>query len=626
MASLTIGAWGAEATQLLAGSVHGRDGLLDGGGSLRLRGVAGATVEPWRCWLSGRLTNAKELCARYGLRGNASAQTALARALREEDLEACALLRGTFVAIALNRDRCVVWRDQLGGRPLLYMRIGGATLFAEHEREILALLRRTPAPDRLALARWIDRGRLPPQQTLFEGIMRVPPAHRLVLEQGTMRMERYWQPRYAGIAQGSRAALAERLGESAFASVGRTVSDAKKPGVSLSGGIDSACVAAGLAARAAPAAPAIALGGVFPNHPETDERRLMEATAQHTGLALEEIPFEEGASMLAPALRYLGRWRVPPMSPNLFVWRPMKARAAALRVDVLLDGEGGDELFGLSTALIADMLRAGYPLAAWTLAGLTPAVGASPGVRMQLRALRFYGVSGIMPEALRQFRARRRPPAPSSPSSLLLDADAEAMEGLREDLLMEHLDGPLWWRALATQMAQWGEAMGAAGQFRRDAIDDGIDRRHPFLHDIELLETVLSTPPELQFDALRDRPLLRDALRGHVPEAVRTRHEKSDFMPVIRSGLDEDGAVLAARLGERDAPIREYVRGDALDRILAQRAGGGSVRTARQLWQAGLADAWLRASERPVYLVELDHALQHRDNGARRAAERRVGG
>jgi asparagine synthase (glutamine-hydrolysing) len=611
---MLIGAWGVEATQLLAAHTSRRDGLLDGGGSLRLRGVAGATVEPWRCWLSGRLTNAEQLRARYGLRGNASPQTVLARALREHGLDACELLRGTFVAVALEHERCLVWRDQLGGRPLLYVRIGAGALFAEHERELLALLPREPEPDRLALARWIDRGRLPPEQTLFAGIMRVPPAHRLVLEPGAMRVERYWLPRYSGTARGSRAELAERLRESAFASVARTVSDARKPAVSLSGGIDSACVAAGLAARPASMPAALAFGGVFPDHPETDERRLMQATAEQAGLALEEIPFEQGASMLAPALHYLGRWRVPPMSQNLFVWTPLKARAAAHGVDVMLDGEGGDELFGFSPRLIADMLHAGRPFAAWTLAGLTPAVGANPGVRMQLRALRFYGVSDVVPDALRQWRAQRRPPPRTA--SLLLDADAQALQERHEDQLIEHLDGPLWWRSAAAEMAQWGEAMGAAGQFRRDAVDDGIDRRHPFLHDVELLETVLSTPPELQFDPLRDRPLLRDALRGSVPEAVRTRDEKSDFMPVVRSGLSEDGEVLASRLAEADAPIRQYVRVDALEAVLAQRAGGGSVRSARQLWQAGLADAWLRAAERPGYLLELEHALRERGAAA----------
>ena len=62
--------------------------------------------------------------------------------------------------------------------------------------------------------------------------------------------------------------------------------------------------------------------------------------------------------MLAPALEHIDRWSLPPVTPNLFVWRPVMARARELGVDVMLDGEGGDELFGFAPYLIADMLRA----------------------------------------------------------------------------------------------------------------------------------------------------------------------------------------------------------------------------------------------------------------------------
>ena len=43
--------------------------------------------------------------------------------------------------------------------------------------------------------------------------------------------------------------------------------------------------------------------------------------------------------------------------------------------------------------------------------------------------------------------------------------------------------------------------------------------RHPLLHDLQLIETVLRLPPRAQFDAIRDRPLLREALNGLIPEA-----------------------------------------------------------------------------------------------------------
>ncbi len=116
----------------------------------------------------------------------------------------------------------------------------------------MELLPSTPGPDRLALARWIERGSVPPGRTLFEGIRRLPPAHRVVLSADAVAIEPYWRPRYEGTAAGSREEVAERLREAAFAAVGRAAEGAHRPAVSLSGGLDSACVAAGLAARKRP--------------------------------------------------------------------------------------------------------------------------------------------------------------------------------------------------------------------------------------------------------------------------------------------------------------------------------------------------------------------------------------
>ena len=446
--------------------------------------------------------------------------------------------------IALDRERATatIVRDHLGGRPLVHALMGGGALFAEHERAIVELLSSTPGPDRLALAQWIERGSVPPGRTLFEGIRRIPPAHRVLLSAGRVAVEPYWRPRYEGVVAGSREAIAERLRTAAFAAVQGAARGARQPAVRLSGGLDSACVAAGLAAQQMSASRALALGTVFPTHPETDERELIQATARHTGLPLELIPFDDRASILAPALEHIDRWSLPPVTPNLFVWKPLMASARRLGVDVMLDGEGGDELFGFAPHLIADMLRTGRALTAWRLTRRIPEVGANAGVRMRLRAMRVYGVSGLIPSALKR---RRRRTASSSPGSLLLAADASALLELADGRQARRLDGPLWWRALAEDLTQAGEALGVSGHLRRESIDERIDRRHPFLFDLDLLRTVLADPPGMQFDPIRDRALLRDALAGHIPEAVRTRYAKSFFTDLAAPGAAAEGAHLA---------------------------------------------------------------------------------
>jgi asparagine synthase (glutamine-hydrolysing) len=596
-------AWGERAVELLNSGAAYAGSKIERLGSLAVTGAAGATEGSFTCWISGRLTNAEELRERFGMAPAEEPSALVARLHAQLGFDTCELLRGTFVVVAIDRDREVatIVRDQLGGRPLVYARVGGGALFAEHERAIIDLLPSTPGPDRLALALWIERGILPSGRTLFDGIRPIPPAHRVLLSAEGIAVEPYWRLSYQGVVAGSRQGAAERLREAAFAAIQRAAQGARRPAVSLSGGLDSACVAAGLADRAQPRAAALALAGVFPEHPETDERELIEATARHTDLSVELIRFDESASILEPALEHIDRWSLPPVTPNLFVWRPLMARARELGVDAMLDGEGGDELFAYSPYLIADMLRTGRVLAAWRLTRRIPEIGAHAGVRTRLRAMRVFGVRRLVPSTLKR---RRWTPA-DSPGSLLMLADASALEELEDAGSARGFDGPVWWRALAEDLTQAGDALGVSGHLRRWSIDDRIDQRHPFLFDLDLLRAVLANPPEMQFDPIRDRALLRDALRGHIPEAVRTRHAKSYFTDLLAAGLAADGAMLADGPSRIDAPVRAFVRAEPLEQLLHESSAPRDARAARRLWHVGLADVWLRSIERPDYLHEL---------------------
>jgi asparagine synthase (glutamine-hydrolysing) len=590
-----VGGWGSPA-QLLEGATSAEN--LERAGRLVVAGAAAAEEGRWRCWLSGRLTNAEELAHSFGSEGDTPAAL-VASAFAAAGVGACDRLRGTFVLVALDREReeALLLRDSLGGRPLVYAELGDGVLFAEHERELLGLLPATPAPDPLALGSWVDRGGIPPGRTLFAGIRRLSPGRRLVLSEAGHRTEAYWAPRFAGTLGGSREELAELLRDGAFAAVDRGAAGPDRVGLRLSGGLDSACVAAGLAARQTDAPAPLALAAVFPAEAATDERELIEATAAQTALDLECVSIADGSAMLDRALAHIQRWRVPPSSPNLFVWEPLAALARERGVGALLDGEGGDELFGLAPQLIADRLRRGRLAAAWALTGAIPGIGRQPDPRLRRRALRRFGLAPLLPGPLRRRRHRR---AALAAQGSLLNAEVRlALWELEERAdAAAALDGPHWWRTLAASLTGDGELFDVPAHRRRTAVDAGIDGRHPFLFDRELLELVLRIPPQLQFDPVRDRALLRDGLRGHVPEQVRARNAKSYFTPLVVSAIaGSAGSPLAASLADGAAPIRAFVSSDALTRLLEARGPGMGGVTALRLWRAGVADAWLRVLE-----------------------------
>jgi asparagine synthase (glutamine-hydrolysing) len=483
-------------------------------------------------------------------------------------------------------------RDPLGSRPLVYTRLGSRVLWAEHEHELIARLPATPAPDPLVLRCWLEHGTLPPGRTLYEGIHRLPPGCRLLEVDGAARLDRHWRPRFVETFSGRREEAAEWLRGEVFAAVARAAAGEGLTAVRLSGGLDSAALAAGLRARPAPSESALAFSLVFPEHPEADERELVEASAAHAGLSVEQVPFARGQELLPAVRRHIERWRLPPGSPNLFLWEPLMARARAAGATRMLDGEGGDELFGTAPDLIAEMLRRGRLLRAWELCGRIPGVGPEPARSLRLRAMRRFGVAPLLPATVRRRRRVRRARRGQT-GSLLSEADRiEQAEIERERLPAE---GPLWWRWLAAAVTDV-DALDVAAQLRREEVDGGIERRHPFLFDLELVEAVLRLPPDLGFDPLRDRPLLRDALAGHVPEAVRGRTAKARFNPLSAETLGAaEGQRMLAALAEPGAPVRAYVVAEALDGLLAAPRASPPGARELQLWRLGIADLWLRS-------------------------------
>jgi asparagine synthase (glutamine-hydrolysing) len=413
----------------------------------------------------------------------------------------------------------------------------------------------------------------------------------MILAERRVSVERWWHLRFQESEQGNAADLAERLRDAAFAAVERATAGAKRPAVKLSGGLDSACVAAGLAASEFADGRALAIGGAFPNDPSADESELIEATARHTRLPLEVIQFDPKGSLFAPGLEHIARWRLPPATPNLYLWRPLMARSHELGVDVMLDGEGGDELFGVAPYLIADMLRAGRLHTAWSLTGRVPGIGLNPGRHTRMRVLRRYGVSPLVPNVVR--RRREASATRAIRGSILEPADARALAELREQARRDRRDGPLWWRLQVESLIEEREDLGVGEHLRRDATDERIERRHPFLYDLALTEAALRIPPEAQFDPIRDRPLLRDGLSGLIPEAIRMRYVKSHFSYPLLAALEADESELIDTLRRSDAPIRAYVAPRELDRRIEMPVRERSLLDAGHLWQIAIANRWL---------------------------------
>lgn len=529
------------------------------------------------CLLEGRLYNGKELARELGAPASLGPAALVLRGYERLGADLWPLLRGDFAILVWDSEAGMgaVVRDQLGGRALYLHRRGGVVAFATELANLVELLPNRPPPDEVAVAHWLLPSVIPEDRTLFAGIEEVPPATCLALGTGGAQARRYWAPRFEQQRGLSLAEAGAQARELLVGAAERRAGEAETSAILLSGGIDSAAVA-GISCNclADERRPQRAYSAVFPRHPEIDEGPLITAVATHNRLRATAIEPEPGG-LLSAAAPYIERWQALSPTPNLSFLRPLLDRAAADGVRLLQDGEGGDAVFWYSTPLVAERLRQGRLLSAWSLAGSFPEYGVPTSWRTRVEKLRQWG--------------RRRDFSPSAQDWLAVSPHLFEAEDPTPGV-----EGPAWWVAQVAAILGPGSRM-AHDVTRRDAALSGLETSHPLL-DVDLIEAVLSFPPELAFERRFNRPVLREAVAGLVPDVARLRPYKSNFDPVIVAGMEADLPLVEELLLRPGAHIGAYTNLQALAAHIASppQPLGARRAWAMSLWFLATMECWLR--------------------------------
>jgi asparagine synthetase B (glutamine-hydrolysing) len=163
----------------------------------------------------------------------------------------------------------------------------------------------------------------------------------------------------------------------------------------------------------------------------------------------------------------------------------------------------------------------------------------------------------------------------------------------------KQLDGPRGWAWLADTLTRGREITDIADYVRRRARVHHVEARSPLL-DLGLVELALRLPPEINFDPVLARPLVREAVRDALPAEVLTRPDKRDFAPLQHRLLQtpENMARVRQLLDQRTALVREHVdlgrfHREVLNRAVAVGAPDWRV-WAVQVWNVATAEMWLR--------------------------------
>jgi len=545
--------------------------------------------------LDGVLDNTRELAAALGCPPHEDPERLLAVGYRRFGSGIVARLHGDFALLIWDgeRRRGLLARDRIGAGGLYLHRDGERLWFAGELAHLLAILPARPSPDRTSVTHWVGLSARPGPHTLYEGIARLEPGCLLELGTGRREPERYWRPRFREPQARTRTELGEELRHGLGQAVRARLAREGRTGVLMSGGLDSASVAA-LTAAAEPGM--LACSGVFPDHREVDESALIATLREWLGVGGIEASVRPGG-LLAGVLEHVQAWQCPPLGWGDFWTLPLLREAAREGVTVSLGGDGGDELFGVRAYLLADRLRALHPNAALALSRRLPgAAGLSTSQHMRVRAsLALAGALGPGAHAvLARLRHRRRAPSWLSPRA------ARELGASDDPYAWKRLDGPRWWAHPAYALTQGIEQAGILEHQRRAGALAGLRVRQPLL-DPSLLELALGQDPEHSFHPELTRPLLREAMDGMLPDQIRLRPGKAWFDSLIADCITgPDGVAIRVLLSGADARVSEYLAPGtahcALQR-LASGSGAPRFEAMHLLWRLLGIECWLRAQE-----------------------------
>lgn len=252
------------------------------------------------------------------------------------------LLRGMF-AFAIwdaGRRRLLLARDRLGKKPL-YWRSDGTTI--TFGSELKALMQDPAIPrevDPVALHHYLTYQYVPAPWSILRDVHKLPPGHLLVWQDGTHELRRYWSldctPREVC---DEREAAEELRAKLLDATRVRLVSD-RPLGAFLSGGLDSSAVVAAMARQSSGQVTTFSIGF---DEQEFDERPYARRLAEWYGTDHHELVVTPSAIDVLPTLA----WHFDePFADSSAIPSYYVAKMSRQHVTVVLNGDGGDEIFG----------------------------------------------------------------------------------------------------------------------------------------------------------------------------------------------------------------------------------------------------------------------------------------
>lgn len=496
-----------------------------------------------------------------------------------------------FAVLDERQKRIMLGRDRLGIKPLYYHHDGRTLVFANEIKAILDWPQFQRRVDSQALYEYLGWEFTPAPRTLFAGVNKLRQGHYAIFDMQTGQLDerRYWDLKFEpGFSRPEEAV--EELRRLIKLAVQRRLMSDVPLGVFLSGGLDSTTVTAEMRELGVDPLHTFAIAYPDPSFSELEYANAMAAhyRTDHEVLMIEGLTMDD----LEAAVYHLDE----PMTDLSAIPLMLICRKARQKVTVVLSGEGGDEVF-----CGYDRFKAAKA-AAWVekIPGIGPLAGAlaarlpdqpqkkgiinifkryADGLNLPAEGLHLRWQYFLLPgqaEALFNQQVRR---------SINIDAFAPVREILKHCNSRQSLDRQIY-ADLKLVMAD-----SVLMKVDKMSMSTSLEVRVPFL-DHELIEFTGKLPGWFKLKGFTTKYILRQAIRGLVPDQVVDRGKQGYSLPVKNLLRGQLRPLMEDLLGASPL-VRDFLEPKQV-RLLMDQHLAGSHNHNHVLWALINAALWHR--------------------------------
>jgi len=509
---------------------------------------------------------------------------------------------------------CFMSRDRFGIKPFYYLHRDDIFAFASEIKGILAAFQEERQANLAFIHYFLPSGALDDgPETFFQHIVSLPPGHsaRYDIHAGRFQVWEYWEldvtTWQSTWTQGKKSGeLIETFRELLISAVELHLRSDVPVGTCLSGGLDSSALVC-LASRQL-SNPIHTFSGLYPDA-DCSEQIYVDAVNAHARTAPAPVWPEPRGNLVEELAHITWHQDEPSAGPGLYTQFHVMKRACQ-DVKVLLDGQGGDELYAgylpYFLTYIDDLLRAGgllnHTRALWLGAQLYRHWGATWGKPALVRLCRAYPGSPVRRLADKMTAMVTQPEPPFFHPDLVARVANEHIVRHRPVRFASQLQDMLFWHLRQ-------QSIPALLHYEdRNSMAFSIEARVPYL-DHRLVEFAMALDPEYKIRGSWTKWIMRQAVAPFMPAKVTWRRSKLGYPTPFARWLrqEPDRGTIEAILFSSSFLQRELVSEETVRFYWDQHQSGTQDRSwllyryvTLELWYRHFIDQWVPAPAKTV--------------------------